>query len=139
MSDWDHLSNDFRTSPVGLDMKVSMNMRFEGTFEAFIAWAHEIFKAPEKMPVVVTVTVGNAAPSVPAWKPKDGAYEALRRLTDSGVPEKVDAALIEARRLAIHGSKIEAIKVLRAVTGFGLGEAKNFVETHLSTHDNTPF
>ena len=139
MSDWDRLNNDFQASPVGLDMKVSMNLRFEGTFEAFVAWAHEIFKAPEKMPLVVTVTVGNAAPSVPAWQPKDSAYEALRKLSASGDPEKVDAALVEARRLANHGSKIEAIKVMRAATGWGLAEAKNFVETHFFTHDNIPF
>lgn len=135
MSDWDHINDGFRPSPLGLDMKVSMNLRFEGTFEAFVQWAHEIFKAPEKMPLVVTVQVGKQVQEAPAWQPKDSAYGALRKLSASGDPEKIDAALVEARRLASHGSKIEAIKVLRAATGWGLAEAKNFVETHLMSND----
>jgi hypothetical protein len=53
--DWDRLNDGFSPNPIGFDMKASLRLDFEGTFDAFVRWMEETFKSPHGMPLTVTV------------------------------------------------------------------------------------
>ena len=140
-NDWDRLVDGFQTSPLGLDMKVEMKLRFEGTFEAFVAWAHETFKHVEKMPLVVTVDIGDVEEKplrglLAGQKTTPWVYSLLDYLgltdpplTDS--PQQRDVIWDQLRKIELAllaGQKLEAIKLTRTVTGWGLKEARDFIE-----------
>lgn len=112
-------------------MKIKMNATFEGNLQELIQYMEETFKdansltlsvtiADKRMPVGIQMAVAhlrNLAPGMTRQIPED----TLRYGID------------EAVRLAQQNLKIPALKQIREISGLGLKEAKDFVESPVFT------
>lgn len=127
MNDWERLNNGFDPNLVG-NPKISLNLRYEGTFEGFVNWVQETFKHPEQLPIRVTVQIGEGEEA----KPVDTWYQTFLTAFPQCRPNPhLREQINEVREKIVQGQKIEAIKALRAFTGASLMEGKDFVERHV--------
>jgi len=145
MSHWDRLDEDvFEEIEVTIDgktqkiMKTDINIKFEGTFTEFIEWMAETFKDPASLYLRVGVGSKEAIVNVPGGQtfPVDEVTERVARAAGKSLfqmseveRERFGTLVTTIRRLG-RERKIEAIKEIRQLTGLGLKEAKELVESH---------
>lgn len=127
-SDWDHLRDGFKST--GIDMKLNLDFKFEGTFEAFVGWAQETFKDPSQLPLTVTVSVGGKVPTSVDFRWQGMISELRAAPFNLNTPDAdLVTRLTKLEQLYHVEGPIPAIKYFRnEICNSGLREAKDFVE-----------
>lgn len=121
------LRDDFHPEPIGGTMKLSLRMKFDGSFEEFVTWMQNTFKDPSQLRLSVNVSIGDSETEVP----ESEESQVLGKLGGFIPLKERDRILMECERHVGDGNKIAAIKCVRVGTGCGLKEAKDFVEEYL--------
>lgn len=153
MSLWDRLGEDvFEEVEVTLDgktqkiMKTDINVKFEGTYDEFLAWMAEVFKNPASLYLRVNVGAKEAVQALPEktdyveskWpQATKNAFVTLAgenwvALTEIARENRENQLIVLERHVRTGGgNKIETIKLVRQYTNCGLKEAKDFTERYL--------
>lgn len=104
-------------------MKTKLSATFHGTYEELMHYINDTFKDTSKLVFTVSISTEEVA---------ERAFQELNRISPFTLDyENHSSRFEDAKRLARAGNKIESIKIIREISGIGLAEAKNYVESEI--------
>lgn len=107
-------------------MKTKLNATFEGSYEELISYIQDTFKVTSNLIFSVSISSGGAV--------NDRAFQKLSDISAYNLKYEDHLNRFEAAKQQLRlGNKIESIKLIREISGIGLAEAKNYVESDIFT------
>ncbi len=104
-------------------MKTKMNVCFEGSLAEFNEYIENTFRDTSKLCLTVTIT-DKLIPN-----PLRQLMCEIQRNNSNISEDRLQMRLEDALLTFRQGNKIDAIKMIREISGLGLKEAKDFVES----------